>query len=75
LPNPSGAFHQATSLGVLEEDAGALEFTRARALREISGYGDDVVVTFGDDRLDGLILRGDGRMAEVQIRTMEERRR
>ena len=53
----------------------ALEFSRAGALGEVAGDGDDVELAFGDDRLDRLVLLRHGRVAEVEIRAVEEGRR
>jgi hypothetical protein len=65
----------AVPLCVLNEDARPLKLTRPRALRQIAGDGDDVIIARGDDRFDRLVLLGDGGVPEVQIGAMKNARR
>ena len=62
-------------LRVPDERARALELARPRALRQVARDGDDVEAPVLDQRLHRLVLLGNGGVAEVQVGTVEDRRR
>jgi hypothetical protein len=61
-------------LGMPKEDPRALELSGAGTLRQVAGHGDDVESLLPNERLDRLVDLRHGRMTEVEIRDVENRR-